>query len=135
MKQRTIKNTVEFKGRGIHTGVFTNMRLAPSKENTGIIFKRTDLQNKPCIETNVKYVYSTNRSTNLKRGDVCINTVEHILAAIAGSGIDNIIIEIDNIEIPILDGSAKDFIYLIEETCSWRDNWWISRSNQLLCYM
>ena len=115
MKQRTIKNTIKFKGRGIHTGVYTNMRLVPSKENTGIIFKRTDLKNKPCIEAHVKHVYSTKRSTNLKKDNVSVNTVEHILAAVAGAEIDNIIIEIDNIEIPILDGSSKDFTHLIEE--------------------
>ena len=115
MKQRTIKNTIKFKGRGIHTGVYTNMRLVPSKENTGIIFKRIDLKNTPCIEAHVKHVYSTKRSTNLKKDNISVNTVEHILAAVAGAEIDNIIIEIDNIEIPILDGSSKDFTRLIEE--------------------
>ncbi|MEE2954435.1 MAG: bifunctional UDP-3-O-[3-hydroxymyristoyl] N-acetylglucosamine deacetylase/3-hydroxyacyl-ACP dehydratase [Bacteroidota bacterium] len=116
MKQRTIKNTIEFEGKGIHTGVYTKMKLIPAKENTGILFRRTELKDQPYIEANVDNVISTNRSTNLKNEATSINTVEHILASITGSSIDNVIIEMDNIEVPILDGSAKDFTSLIEET-------------------
>jgi len=116
MKQKTLKNKVHFSGVGIHTGVTTNITLVPAKENTGIIFTRTDLENSPEIKADVRNVISTERSTNLGKNGIEINTVEHILAAITGSEIDNIMIEIDNIEVPILDGSSKDFTNKIQET-------------------
>ncbi len=109
MKQRTIKNNISFSGVGIHTGAKTNMTLKPAKANSGIRFIRVDLEGNPVIKADVDNVFSTERSTGLKQGNAEINTVEHILAAIVGAEIDNIIIEVDNIEIPILDGSAKDF--------------------------
>ena len=113
MNQRTIKNSATISGVGIHTGVHTNLTLLPAKANTGIRFTRTDLEGKPTIPANVDYVFSTNRSTNLKVKNAEVHTVEHILAAIVAEGIDNIIIEIDNMEIPILDGSAIQFSELI----------------------
>ena len=113
MNQRTIKNSATISGVGIHTGVHTNLTLLPAKANTGIRFTRTDLEGKPTIPANVDYVFSTNRSTNLKVKNAEVHTVEHVLAAIAAEGIDNIIIEIDNMEIPILDGSAIQFSELI----------------------
>ena len=109
MNQKTIKNNITFSGVGIHTGAKTNMTLKPAKLNSGIRFIRVDLEGNPVIKADVDNVFSTERSTGLKQGDAEINTVEHILAAIVGAEIDNIIIEVDNIEIPILDGSAKDF--------------------------
>ena len=113
-KQKTIKEKCHFLGNGIHTGVFTNMTLCPAKENTGIIFIRTDLDNFK-IEATINHVISTERSTSLGKNGVEVRTVEHILAAIAGNKIDNLIIEIDNIEIPILDGSARKFSKKIQE--------------------
>lgn len=107
--QKTIKNSIEFSGVGIHTGAFTNMKLIPAKANSGIRFVRTDLEGNPEIKADVDNVFSTERSTGLKKGKAEINTVEHILAAVIGAEIDNLIIEVDNIEIPILDGSAKEF--------------------------
>ena len=107
--QHTIKKPVIFSGVGIHTGVLTNMTLKPAKENFGIRFIRIDLKNSPEIKADIDNLYITDRSTSLKQGIAEVHTVEHILAAITGSGIDNVIIEIDNIEIPILDGSAKIF--------------------------
>lgn len=114
--QKTIKNSASISGFGIHTGVFTNMTLVPAKANTGIRFIRTDLEEKPAVMADIDNVFSTNRSTGLKKENAEINTVEHILAAVVGADIDNLIIEVDNIEIPILDGSAKDFAILIEKT-------------------
>ena len=115
MKQKTLNNKIHFSGVGIHTGVFSNITLIPAKENTGIIFRRNDLENSPEIKADVRNVISTDRSTNLGMDGVEINTVEHILAAINGTEIDNIIIEIDNIEVPIMDGSSREFIEKISE--------------------
>ena len=113
--QQTIKENISFSGAGIHTGVLTNMTLKPAKEDTGIRFVRVDLEENPEIKADVANVFATERSTSLKKGNAEIHTVEHILAAITGSGIDNIIIEVDNIEIPILDGSAQEFSDTIEK--------------------
>ena len=113
--QQTIKENISFSGAGIHTGVLTNMTLKPAKEDTGIRFVRVDLEENPEIKADVANVFATERSTSLKKGNAEIHTVEHILAAITGSGIDNIIIEVDNIEIPILDGSAQEFSNKITE--------------------
>ena len=113
--QQTIKENISFSGAGIHTGVLTNMTLKPAKEDTGIRFVRVDLKGNPEIKADVANVFTTERSTSLKKGNAEIHTVEHILAAITGSGIDNIIIEVDNIEIPILDGSAQEFSNTIEK--------------------
>ena len=115
MNQKTIKKSVTISGVGIHTGVHTNLTLVPSKANTGIRFIRTDLEGKPTIPANVDYVFSTNRSTNLKNKNSEVHTVEHVLAAIVSEGIDNVIIEVDNIEVPILDGSSIHFSELISE--------------------
>ena len=87
MKQKTIKNSATISGIGIHTGVHTNLTLLPAKENTGIRFIRTDLEGKPTIPANVDYVFSTNRSTNLKANNAEIHTVEHILASIVALSI------------------------------------------------
>ncbi|MGY8988996.1 MAG: bifunctional UDP-3-O-[3-hydroxymyristoyl] N-acetylglucosamine deacetylase/3-hydroxyacyl-ACP dehydratase [Flavobacteriales bacterium] len=114
-KQRTIKKSIQFSGKGIHTGVFTNMTLVPAKENKGIVFVRTDKDNFE-IKADIDFVVSTDRSTNLAIKDTHVKTVEHILAAISGNNIDNLIIKIDNEEIPILDGSAKEFSAKISET-------------------
>ena len=113
--QKTIKNSISISGVGIHTGVYTNLTLVPAKANSGIRFIRTDLENKAEIKADVSNVFSTERSTGLKRGNAEINTVEHVLAAIVGTEIDNLIIEVDNIEIPILDGSSKEFVDLIKK--------------------
>ena len=115
MKQKTLNNKIHFSGVGIHTGVFSNITLIPAEENTGIIFRRNDLENYPEIKADVRNVISTDRSTNLGKDGVEINTVEHILASISGTEIDNIIIEIDNIEVPIMDGSSREFIEKISE--------------------
>ncbi len=113
--QYTIKENITFSDVGIHTGVTTNMTLKPAKENTGIKFVRTDLEGNPIIKADVDNVFATDRSTSLKKGSAEIHTVEHILAAVSGNEIDNLIIEVDNIEIPILDGSSKEFSYEIQK--------------------
>jgi len=113
--QKTINKSISISGIGIHTGVSTTLTLVPDSINSGIKFKRTDLEGQPIIMADIANVISTNRSTNLKKNDAEINTVEHILSAIVGAGIDNIIIEVDNSEVPILDGSAAEFAKIIEQ--------------------
>ena len=113
--QQTINKNIRFHGEGIHTGVLTSMQLKPARENTGIRFIRIDKKNKPEVKADIINVFSTKRSTCLKKGNIEVHTVEHILAAITGAQIDNVIIEIDNIEIPILDGSAQQFSNKIEK--------------------
>ncbi len=115
MKQKTIKDIIKISGFGIHTGVKTNVILKPAKEDNGIVFIRSDIESKPKIKALVQNVFSTERSTNLKQNNAEIRTVEHLLAAIAGSEIDNLDIEVDNIEIPILDGSSKKYSELISK--------------------
>lgn len=115
MKQKTIKDIFKISGFGIHTGVKTNVILKPAKEDNGIVFIRSDIKTKPRIKALVQNVISTERSTNLKQNNAEIRTVEHLLAAIAGSEIDNLDIEVDNIEIPILDGSSKKYSELISK--------------------
>ncbi|MEC9209870.1 MAG: bifunctional UDP-3-O-[3-hydroxymyristoyl] N-acetylglucosamine deacetylase/3-hydroxyacyl-ACP dehydratase [Bacteroidota bacterium] len=114
--QQTIKESISFSGAGIHTGVVTNMTLKPAKEEYGIRFIRVDLEGAPVIKADIANVFTTERSTSLKKENAEIHTVEHILAAIIGAEIDNVIIEVDNIEIPILDGSAKEFLDKIKRT-------------------
>ena len=114
--QHTLKNIITISGVGIHTGVTTNVTIKPAEVNTGIRFKRVDLEGTPTISADIDNVFSTERSTGLSSGIAEIHTVEHILAAIVGCQIDNVIIEVDNIEIPILDGSAKEFTKLISDT-------------------
>ena len=107
IKQKTILNEVILSGVGLHTGLSVNMILKPASENSGIIFKRVDVEGCPIIEADVKNVVDTSRGTVLENNGVRVGTIEHTMAAISALGIDNLIIEIDGPEAPILDGSAK----------------------------
>ncbi len=114
--QKTLTEVVEFKGIGLHSGKTINLRILPSVENSGVIFKRTDLEKNNVIKANFRNVASTRLCTTLENSyGVKISTVEHLLAAIYICGIDNAIIEVDNFEIPIMDGSAKDFLEKIKK--------------------
>lgn len=115
MKQKTIKSSIELEGIGLHTGVKASIKLVPTEGNHGIKFKRTDLPGHPIVDADVQYVISTNRSTTLRKGDAQVSTVEHILSACVGMGVDNMMIEITGPEVPIMDGSAKDFVEAIEK--------------------
>ncbi len=110
MKQLTIKEDLTISGIGLHSGQSTSITLKPAAADSGITFKRVDLEKEVAIPATANYVGSTERSTTLKKGDAEIKTVEHLLAALAGLGIDNLDIEVSGVEIPILDGSAKPFI-------------------------
>src|ERR1041385_2669210 len=107
--QRTIKQPITISGVGLHTGVTTTMTLKSAPADTGILFRRVDLPGQPELPALVDLVVEVARGTTLQKGDAKVHTVEHVLAAIVGLQIDNIIIELDNIEPPICDGSAKPF--------------------------
>ncbi len=108
-KQKTIKQSISISGVGLHTGVESTITFVPAEEDFGIKFQRTDLENKPIIEADVDLVVHTNRGTNIEKNGVSIHTTEHVLAAIAGAQIDNLLIKINACEMPILDGSAIEF--------------------------
>ena len=116
MKQQTIINEHCISGYGIHSGKKANLKLCPANENTGIIFKRIDLKNKPKIQAIFSNVCSTKRSTNIKTKNAEVHTIEHLMAAIFALGIDNLLIEIDNIEVPILDGSSQKFTGILRKS-------------------
>jgi UDP-3-O-[3-hydroxymyristoyl] N-acetylglucosamine deacetylase len=113
MFQTTIHRPVETEGIGLHTGVHGKVRLVPAPPDTGIVFRRTDLDNFH-IEAQGQNVARVSYATSLMKKGVLLSTTEHLLAAIYSCGIDNIFIDIDAIEIPILDGSAEPFIQLID---------------------
>ncbi len=113
MKQTTISQTVKTSGTGLHTGVEVNLALKPAPENTGYIFVRTDLDNFE-IPASVEYISHCSYATTLLRKGVVLSTCEHLLSALRGANVDNCFIELDNIEIPIMDGSSEAFIELIE---------------------
>ena len=111
LNQKTIKNTVKFKGIGLHSGKLVNVCLKRSDPDTGIVFKRTDLKNNNLVYPNFMNVSNTSLNTTISNQEgVKVSTIEHLMGALFGLGIDNILIEIDNEEVPILDGSAKEFI-------------------------
>lgn len=114
IKQRTLKNVIRAVGVGLHTGQRINLKLCPAEENNGITFKRVDLDPNVIIKAKAENVSETTLSTTIGFGDSHISTVEHLLSAIAGLGIDNAIIEIDGPEVPIMDGSAGPFVFLIQ---------------------
>ena len=114
MQQRTIKTAASVSGIGLHTGQQATMTFKPAPANHGFKFQRTDLEDAPVIPASVKHVISTNRGTTLKVGDATVSTVEHALSALAGLEIDNVLIEIDGPEAPILDGSAIEFVKALE---------------------
>lgn len=113
--QRTLANPITVTGRGIHSGCRVSMRLFPAKADTGIIFKRTDLPNAQEMKLNAQNVGATENNTAIGRGKEAIQTVEHLLSALYGLGINNIYIEIDNTEVPIMDGSSSSFLFLLKE--------------------
>ncbi len=114
IKQRTLKNEIRATGVGLHTGRKVFLTLRPAPVNTGIVFRRVDLDPPVEIEAKAENVGDTTLSTTLTAGDVRISTVEHLLSAMAGLGIDNAIVEVSADEVPIMDGSAGPFVFLIQ---------------------
>lgn len=114
-KQHTLKSVVSISGTGLHTGIKVDMILNPANAGFGIQFQRIDLPGQPVIKADCDLVSDTSRGTTLEDKGVKVSTVEHILAALAGMGIDNCLVEINGPEIPIVDGSAAPFVEIIEE--------------------
>ena len=111
LNQKTINDPVKFTGIGLHSGQIVNISIKPSEPNTGIIFKRVDLKNNNLIFPSFANVTNTSLNTTISNDfGVKVSTIEHLMGALFGLGIDNALIEIDNEEVPILDGSAKEFI-------------------------
>jgi UDP-3-O-[3-hydroxymyristoyl] N-acetylglucosamine deacetylase / 3-hydroxyacyl-[acyl-carrier-protein] dehydratase len=115
-KQHTLNSNISISGTGLHTGVLVDMTLRPANPGFGIQFQRIDLPNQPVIKADCDLVTDTSRGTTLQVGEAKVSTVEHVLAALVGMGIDNVLIELNGPEIPIMDGSSMPFIELIEET-------------------
>ena len=111
LNQKTIKNNISFTGIGLHSGKKVKVTLKSSEPDTGIVFHRVDLKNKNLIYPNFKNVSNTSLNTTVSNEfGIKVSTIEHLMCALFGLGIDNALIEIDNEEVPILDGSAKVFI-------------------------
>ena len=108
--QQTLKKSYSFEGKGLHTGRVAKMTINPAPVNTGIRFRRTDLGENSYVDALAENVSNTARSTTISCGDASVATIEHVLSALTGMGVDNAIIDIDNVEVPILDGSAKPYI-------------------------
>ncbi len=114
IKQRTLKNIIRATGVGMHTGDKVYMTLRPAAVNTGIVFRRVDLEPIVEIKAQADNVGDTSMSTTLVNGDVKVATVEHLLSAMAGLGIDNAVIDLSAPEVPIMDGSAGPFVFLLQ---------------------
>ena len=114
--QTTIKNPVRASGVGLHSGQQVNLRICPAGPDSGIVFKRTDLAapRQLAIPATATHVVATAMSTTLALGGACVGTVEHLMAAFAGFGIDNALVEVDAPELPIMDGSAAPFLFLLQ---------------------
>jgi len=111
LNQKTVKHKIDFNGIGLHTGLSTNLSILPGKPDTGIIFKRVDLGGDNIIYPNFMNVSNTALNTTISNAaGAKVSTIEHLMGALFGLGIDNALIEIDNLEVPILDGSAKIFV-------------------------
>jgi UDP-3-O-[3-hydroxymyristoyl] N-acetylglucosamine deacetylase/3-hydroxyacyl-[acyl-carrier-protein] dehydratase len=116
VKQTTIASEVSLTGVGLHTGQEVTMTFKPAPINNGFTFVRVDLEGMPIIEADANYVVNTQRGTNLEKRGVMIQTPEHVLAALVGCDLDNVIIELNASELPIMDGSSKYFVEAIEKT-------------------
>ena len=113
LRQRTLTDSISCQGVGLHTGAIVNLTMKPAPSNHGIVFVRTDLPSPIAIPARAEFVVDTAMATTLGRSGVKVGTVEHILAALVGLGIDNVRLELDGPEVPIMDGSAAPFAYLI----------------------
>src|SRR5882724_12651404 len=112
--QTTIERPISTKGLGLHTAVKSHLRFVPAPANTGIVFRRVDLDNFE-IEAHVRNVARVSYATSLMKKGVLLSTTEHVLAALYSCGIDNVFVELDALELPILDGSSKPFIELLAQ--------------------
>ncbi|HSH20516.1 MAG TPA: UDP-3-O-acyl-N-acetylglucosamine deacetylase, partial [Draconibacterium sp.] len=115
VKQKTLASSFTIEGIGLHTGVNVTMNFLPAPVNHGFKFKRIDLEHQPIIEADVDLVVDTSRGTLLEKDGARIGTIEHALAALIGMDLDNVLIEVNNEEAPIIDGSSVHFVNAIEK--------------------
>ena len=115
MRQKTISKEISISGIGIHSGKKSQITICPADVDSGINFQRIDLKEKPIVKAIFSNVISTNRSTNIKNNNAEVHTIEHLMASISALEIDNLLVKIDNIEVPILDGSSKAFTKLLKD--------------------
>lgn len=113
--QHTIKEEISISGAGIHTGQSVTMTIKPAAPNSGISFQRIDLPGKPIVKADVDFVVETNRSTTIENKGARVSTIEHLMASLIGMQVDNVLIEIDGEEVPILDGSAQPFVEALQK--------------------
>jgi UDP-3-O-[3-hydroxymyristoyl] N-acetylglucosamine deacetylase/3-hydroxyacyl-[acyl-carrier-protein] dehydratase len=114
-KQHTLANAISISGTGLHTGVIVDITLKPADIGFGIYFQRIDLPGKPTIKADCDLVTDTSRGTTLQIGDAKVSTIEHLMAALVGMGLDNVLIELNGPEVPIMDGSSQPFVELIDK--------------------
>ena len=110
LKQHTVGKIYSFEGKGLHTGKVSRITVSPAPVGYGIRFRRTDIGEDAVIDAVAENVSSTARSTTISKGDMSVMTIEHLMSALTGMGVDNALVDIDNVEVPILDGSAKPYI-------------------------
>ncbi|NRA25895.1 MAG: UDP-3-O-[3-hydroxymyristoyl] N-acetylglucosamine deacetylase [Opitutales bacterium] len=115
MKEQTLASEASISGKSLHTGNPVNMTIKPADAGTGFLFCRSDLEGKPSVKADVSFVTDLLRQTTIEDGDAVFHTIEHILSALRGCGVDNAIVELDASEPPICDGSARPFVELIQE--------------------
>ncbi len=115
IKQRTLAAPISFEGKGLHTGLQVNMRVCPAEDNTGIVFRRVDLEDCPEVPALCEFVTDTSRGTTIERGAAKVSTIEHIMSALWTLDVDNAIVEINAPETPIMDGSAREYAARITE--------------------
>jgi UDP-3-O-[3-hydroxymyristoyl] N-acetylglucosamine deacetylase / 3-hydroxyacyl-[acyl-carrier-protein] dehydratase len=113
--QHTLATEINISGVGIHTGQTVEMVLKPAEPNKGIIFTRTDLPNRPSVKADIDNVVDTTRSTTIEANGARVSTIEHLLAALVGNQVDNVVIELNAPEVPILDGSSEPFVEAIQK--------------------
>ncbi len=109
-QQQTLRKSYSFEGKGLHTGRIAKMVINPAPADTGIRFRRTDIGEDAYVDALAENVSNTARSTTISCGEASVSTIEHVMSALTGMGVDNALIDIDNVEVPILDGSAKPYI-------------------------
>src|SRR5690606_26930913 len=116
VKQRTIKSEITISGVGLHTGKPVTMTLKPAPEHHWYKFRRIDLENKPTILVDADHVSDTSRGTTISQNGASVSTIEHLMASLVGLQIDNVLIDIDGPEVPIVDGSSAPFVKILEQT-------------------
>src|SRR4249919_1806318 len=114
-KQHTLKQAVSISGTGLHTGIMVDMTLRPANPGYGFQFQRIDLAGRPLIKADCDLVTDTSRGTTLEDNGARVSTIEHVLAALVGTGVDNCLIEMNGPETPIIDGSSEPFVKIIDE--------------------